>query len=133
MEIERLHPLPNPDSQPYWDGLKERRLMLQRCSDCGTVRHYPRPVCDQCLSMETDWVEASRKGSVHSWSVSHHAFHPSFKATLPMTYVTVDLEEGVRLIGVYKGDDEPEIGQAVEIGFEDADGADFTLPVVYPG
>lgn len=133
MEIERLYPLPNPDSQPYWDGLKERRLMLQRCSDCGAVRHYPRPVCDQCLSMEVEWIEASRKGAVHSWSVSHHAFHPSFKADLPMTYVTVDLEEGVRLIGVYRGEGEPEIGQEVEIGFEDAEGADFTLPVVFPG
>ena len=25
-----------------------RRLRLQRCADCGKVRHYPRPVCDAC-------------------------------------------------------------------------------------
>lgn len=44
MEIERIRPHPTPDSKPYWDGLRERRLPLQRDADCGAVRHYPRPV-----------------------------------------------------------------------------------------
>ena len=111
--IERLHPLTNPESLPYWEGLKERRLMLQRCADCGNVRHYPRPVCSACHSLESDWFEASRRGTVHSWSVSRQAFHPSFKPYLPMTFVTADLEDGVRLIGVYKGANELEIVVAV--------------------
>ena len=131
-ENERLYPPHNPDSQPYWEGLKERRLMLQRCADCGKVRHYPRPVCSACHSMESDWFEASRRGTLHSWSVSRHAFHPSFKPDLPMTFVTVDLDEGVRLLGIYKGAGEPDIGAAVVIRFEDVRGADFTLPVIHP-
>ncbi|MDA0340646.1 MAG: OB-fold domain-containing protein [Proteobacteria bacterium] len=132
MEIERLYPLPNPDSQPYWDGLRDRRLMLQQCADCGTIRHYPRPVCDQCYSMEVDWTEASRRGTVHSWSVSHHAFHPSFKADLPTTFVTVDLEENVRLVGILR---DPEvtlsIGMPVQVGFEDAADGAFSIPVLF--
>ena len=131
MEMERLYPLPNPDSQPYWEGLKDRRLMLQQCGECGTIRHYPRPVCDQCYSMEVNWVEASRRGTVHSWSVSHHAFHPSFKQELPTTYVTVDLEEEVRLVGILRdGEATLSVGMPVEVRFEDmADGA-FTVPVL---
>jgi uncharacterized OB-fold protein len=132
MEIERLYPLPNPDSQPYWDGLRGRRLMLQQCADCGSIRHYPRPVCDQCYSMEVHWIEASRRGTVHSWSVSHHAFHPSFKADLPTTFVTVDLEENVRLVGILR---DPEvtlsIGTALQVGFEDAADGAFSIPVLF--
>jgi len=131
MEMERLYPLPNPNSQPYWDGLRERRLMLQQCGECGTIRHYPRPVCDHCFSMEVEWVEASRRGTVHSWSESHHPFHPSFKADLPTMFVTVDLEEKVRLVGVLR---DPEatlrVGLPVEIRFEDSPDGAFSMPVL---
>ena len=131
MEIERIYPLPNPDSQPYWDGLKDRRLMLQQCGECGTIRHYPRPVCDQCFSMEVAWTEASRRGTVHSWSVSHHAFHPSFKEALPTTFVTVDLEEKVRLVGILRDPDATlSVGMPVEVCFEDAADGAFTIPVL---
>ena len=30
------------------------------------IRHYPRPVCDACYSMEVAWIEASGRGRVHS-------------------------------------------------------------------
>jgi uncharacterized OB-fold protein len=131
MEMERLYPLPNPDSQPYWDGLRERRLMLQQCGECGTIRHYPRPVCDHCFSMEVEWVEATRRGTVHSWSESHHPFHPSFKADLPTMFVTVDLEEDVRLVGILR---DPEatlrVGLPVEVRFEDAADGAFSIPIL---
>ncbi len=99
MQDEYLKPLPEPsiDSQPFWDGLKERRLLLQKCSDCGTVRHYPRPMCGECHSMETDWIEASGKGTVYSWTETHHPFHFGFKAEVPYILVTVTLAEGVRI------------------------------------
>lgn len=94
-----LKPLPEPsiDSQPYWDGLKDRRVMLQRCADCSTIRHYPRPMCGECFSMDVDWVEASGKGTICSWTVTHHPFHVGFRGETPYILVTVDLAEGVRI------------------------------------
>ena len=76
MDETYLKPLPEPsiDSQPYWDGLKEHRVMLQQCADCGAVRHYPRPMCGECHSMNVDWVEASGGGVLYSWTVAHHPF-----------------------------------------------------------
>lgn len=122
-------PEPNGDSQPYWDGLKAHRLVLQRCAECHTIRHYPRPVCDRCYAMACAWVEASGRGTVHSWTVSHHAFHPGFKRELPYVSVTVDLEEGVRMQAPLFGADAHvlAIGQAVEIMYEDVT-AELTLP-----
>jgi len=94
---DKILPEPTPDTQPYWDGLKAGKLMLQACASCGKVRHYPRPVCPHCWSLETRWSEASGRGKVHSWTISHHAFHPGFKPDLPYTLLTVDLDEGVRM------------------------------------
>ena len=130
---ERLLPEPDPISQPFWDGLHEHKLMLQKCADCGAVRHYPRPVCDQCYSMDFDWAEASGRGTILSWTVSHHAFHISFKKDLPMTLALVDLEEGVRLNCVLSGieADDVRTGMEVKVDFNDVTDT-VTLPIVVP-
>ncbi len=130
---DKLVPSPTPDTQPYWTGLNEGRLCLQACADCGKVRHYPRPVCDACYSMNVAWVTASGRGTVHSWTITHYAFHPGFKGDLPYILVTVDLDEGVRMNaqvrGITQGD--LRIGLPVKIGFDKVkDG--LTLPVFEP-
>jgi hypothetical protein len=119
--------IPTELSRPYWEGAAAGRLMIQRCAACGKLRHYPRLLCDACYSDAVDWVEASRRGAIHSWTVSHHAFHPAFKAELPYTLVTVDLEEGVRALGRWTGD-APFIGQKVAGSFvARADGVDLVF------
>mgnify|MGYP005651980579 CR=1 FL=1 len=124
-------PLPNPDTEPYWDGLREGRLLLQRCSECRQIRHYPRPMCDVCYSMEHEWVAAAGGGKVHSWTETHHAFNPGFKGELPYVLVTVDLDEGVRINAQLRGAglESMSIGRAVKIAFEAAKD-DLVLPVV---
>lgn len=98
-------PAPQPDavSQPYWDGLAQGVLRFQRCCGCGKVRHYPRLVCDACYSMDVEWIESAGRGALHSWTVAHHAFHPSFAEDLPYTNVVVDFPEGVRVLGRLHG------------------------------
>jgi uncharacterized OB-fold protein len=96
---EYLKPLPEPsiDSQPFWDGLKERKILLQTCTDCGTKRHYPRPMCSECHSMDAHWTETTGFGAIYSWTESHHPFHFGLKAETPYILVTVTLDEGVRI------------------------------------
>lgn len=125
-------PLPNPsvDSKPFWDGLNEGRLMLQRCGNCGKVRHYPRPACDACYSMEVEWAELSGKGAVYSWTETHHPFHIGFRGDTPYILVTVDLEGGGRiqsqLLGATMAD--LKIGLPVEVVFQRVT-EDVTLPM----
>jgi uncharacterized OB-fold protein len=115
-------PVPEPtrDSKPYWDGLGQGRLLIQTCAACGKLRHYPRPVCDACYSMEVTWTQASGRGCVHSWTVAHHAFHPGFKQELPYILALVDLEEGVRMTAQLRGvtPGEMRIGLPVAVAFE---------------
>ena len=99
--VVETKPVPHPDreSQPFWDGAAEGKLRLQRCTACGKFRNYPQLVCTDCYSLSVEWVEASGRGEVHSWTVAHHAFLPAFKADLPYTLVIVDLAEGPRTMG----------------------------------
>jgi len=117
-----LKPVPDitHESKPYWDGLKEGRLLLQKCGQCGKIRHYPRPLCDECFTFEVTWIEASGRGTVHSWTITHHAFNPGFKLELPLVLVTVDLEEGVRMqVPLRSAKDESiKLGVPVQIIFE---------------
>ncbi|HWX76818.1 MAG TPA: zinc ribbon domain-containing protein, partial [Candidatus Acidoferrales bacterium] len=54
-------PLPEltPVNQPFWDGAKGGKLMMQKCGDCGTWIFCPRPVCGDCASDKLEWVQLS--------------------------------------------------------------------------
>ena len=126
-------PDPSPETSPYWDALAQGKLLLQRCAECGRIRHYPRPMCDACHSMASDWVEASGEAVVHSWTVAHHPFHPAFRAELPYVLVTADLAEGVRLMAQLRDAGAATLrpGLPLRVGFED-NGEGLVLPVLRP-
>lgn len=99
----RSAPPDSPLSRGYWEAAREGRLVVQQCTGCGKLRHYPRLVCDACYSTAVRWHGISGRGRIHSWTITHHAFHPAFAAELPYALVTVDLEEGVRALGRWSG------------------------------
>lgn len=129
--IEKPAPTPSDVSRAFWDGTREGRLRLQRCAACGALRHYPRPLCSRCHSLAVEWVDASGLGTVHSWTVAHHAYHPAFKGEVPYVLVTVDLAEGVRQMGRFAGDaDELRLDLPVRLFFVPA--GDYALPCFAP-
>ena len=113
-------PEATPESQPHWDGLKEGRFLIQQCKECGTHRHYPRPVCAKCWSLAFRWVAATGRGKVHSWTTTHQVFDASVAGQTPYLLATVDLEEGVRMLGRLPGVDAAQlrIGAPVQIAFD---------------
>ena len=92
-------PLPRvtPDTQPFWDALRERRLVLPYCSDCGQPHLPPGPVCPLCFSERLEWRPASGRGRVSTWTVVHKAWFPAFSGDVPYNVVQVELDEGPRL------------------------------------
>lgn len=115
-------------SEAYWTGAEQGRLVIQRCGDCGHLRHYPQALCPECHSFAVESVIATGHGTVHSWTVCHHPFSPDLADEVPYTVVTVDMEEGVRVLGRLSGDTPPHIGLAVTLGFEPRSG-DRPVPV----
>ena len=124
----RLAPSMTADTQFFWDGVKEHRLLIQRCAACGALRHPPRPMCPTCSSFEWDTLEASGRGSVYSFVMPRHPQLPWFDDGYIVALV--ELEEGTRLVTNLVGVD-PEavsIGMPVVVRFEEFDGG-LVLPL----
>ena len=93
---ERLAPSMTPDTQFFWDGLKEHRLLIQRCTECAALRHPPRPMCPRCNSLSWDTIDASGRGRVFSFVMPRHPQYPWFDEDYIVALV--ELDEGVRLV-----------------------------------
>jgi uncharacterized OB-fold protein len=130
-KIKRPAPGVSDDNRFFWEGLKEGKLLIQRCKSCGDLHHPPGPVCPKCHSFDWDTVQASGKGTVYSFVVMHYPEVPPFDHPNPIGLV--ELQEGVRLIaqlvGVKPG--EVKIGQKVQVEFNTFDG-DLTLAQFRP-
>lgn len=105
------------DNEFWFEGARQGRLLIQRCTACGTLRHPPGPACPACRSFGWDAVESSRRARLHSWTVIHHPQDPAF--SYPLAVGLVDLEEGTRLVADIAGvaPEELEIGMELEVGF----------------
>jgi uncharacterized protein len=94
---ERAFPVPDAVSLPFWEGIAEGVLRVQRCGACGRYVFYPRAVCPYCASSKLDWVDASGGGRIHSYTVVHRA-PPEYRDEVPYVVALVELDEGVRMM-----------------------------------
>ncbi|HUC36880.1 MAG TPA: Zn-ribbon domain-containing OB-fold protein [Acidimicrobiales bacterium] len=93
----RPAPVPDPDSERYWAAAKEGRLLVQRCEICGARQLYPRDRCLVCRG-PVEWMEASGRGTVHSFTVIRQNHSRPFRDQIPYVVALVDLEEGPRVM-----------------------------------
>jgi uncharacterized OB-fold protein len=124
----RPRPVINRDNAGFWEGVREHRLLIQRCTACGTLRHPWLPGCNTCGHPEWDTVEASGTGTVHSYVVMHHPPFPAFDP--PYAVGLIELTEGVRMISNVTGVpyDKVRIGMPVRLEFKEYD-EELVLPV----
>jgi uncharacterized OB-fold protein len=125
-----LLPPRTPENAPHWEGLRERRLLLQRCGSCARARYPVAPVCPHCGAGEYGWDELSGAGSVHSWVRYRRAYLPQFEPLVPYEVLCVSLEHGPRVFGRLVGESgggDPEIGTAVQALVERFAGGDCVL------
>ena len=96
---------------PFWDGLREERLVLQRCGGCGTFQWGPEWVCHRCRSFELTFEETPATGIIYSHQRVWHPVHPALKDQGPYIIVLVELPEAdnVRIVGNLLGDPEQEL------------------------
>ena len=119
-------PMVGRDDEYFWNGVKEGKLLLQRCSGCGKLRQPPSPMCGDCGSLEWDTLESSGRGTVYTWILSHHPNQPE---ETPRIVALIELEEGVRFVSNLI-DLEP--GQVrndmpVEVSFEELEAYEGTV------
>jgi uncharacterized OB-fold protein len=130
---EKPDPLVNNWARPFWDGTREEKLLIQKCADCEKPIFYPRMACPYCFSDSLEWVEASGKGTIYSFTVVESNAASPFVPDMPFVIAVVILAEGVRMLtNIVDCDvDALQCDQAVEVTFRKKNDA-FTLPMFKP-
>jgi uncharacterized OB-fold protein len=121
-------PSMSQDTEFFWKGLQQRKLLIQRCSNCGLLRHPPGPACGACHSLDWDTLESSGAGEVYSFVVVHTPKYPAFDYPHPVGLIALD--EGVRMIAPLdaEGGAEFRIGDRVQAVMQEPD-EHYRLPI----
>ncbi|HEU0155781.1 MAG TPA: zinc ribbon domain-containing protein, partial [Stellaceae bacterium] len=80
-------PLPNLETQAFWDAAAQGKFMVGKCSACGRTHYYPRALCPFCFSDKTQLQQASGDGVIYTYSVMR-------RAPVPYAIAYVTLAEG---------------------------------------
>lgn len=119
MGLQRSLPETDGYAGAYWKAASEGKLLIQRCPACENHQYYARPMCLACGERNPDWVSASGKGTVWSFTTVHRGPYED----LPTPYVValVRLEEGVVLLSHIVGTDPEQVrcDLPVELMFQD--------------
>jgi uncharacterized protein len=134
-EYARPLPLPDGDSQSYWDGARAHQLRAQRCSSCRRFRWPPQGFCPHCYSWDFNWLGLSHTGTVQSYVVIHQAI-PAFADAVPYTVarIVIDDTDGAVILTSSLIDiawEQVTVGTRVEVVFDDVT-PEVTLPRFRP-
>lgn len=113
-----MRPPVSPDTDFFWAGTRAGELRIQRCGECGALRHPPGPGCLSCGALHNQGYQvASGTGTVYSYVVHRHPPVPGKQ--LPIIIALVELAEGPRVMAELTGadPDEVHIGMAVRTSF----------------
>jgi uncharacterized OB-fold protein len=118
--------------QAYWEGAREEKLMIQRCSHCRHWIHFPEPRCPHCASNELCFEPVSGCGHVESYSIVERSFVQGFDTPYALAWIALPEQAGLRVLANII--DCPlasiQINQAVHCVFEQR--GEFTLPQFTP-
>ena len=115
-----LPDMADPVAAPFWQGLRQRRILVQRCGACGALRYPPLAGCPECLGRAAEWIEVGPAGSVWSYAVYHRALQPAFADEIPYTVAVVELDDGPRITArMVRGSGPVVVGARVAAQFED--------------
>jgi len=115
-------PQPTPETQFFWDGCKDGKLLLQRCKNTGKAYFPPRPFSPYTGSKDVEVFEASGKAKLFSYVINHRPAK-GFEDGVPYAIAVVELDEGPRLMSnIVECEQTPEaleLDMPLEVVFEE--------------
>lgn len=119
-EYRKPLPLIDEDSGPFWEAAKRHEFVLHKCQNCGNF-YYPATDCFKCDNPKMEWVKASGKGTLYTWTVFHQPYSLAFKDDIPYNVSVIKLDEGPFFISNVVGckNEDLKIGMPVQVFFED--------------
>lgn len=128
----RVLPRVTPATEAFWSGGADGELRVLRCRECGYWIHPPGPVCPRCWSRDLAHAAVSGRGVVHTFTVNHQVWNPTWEHPYVIAVVELDEQPGLRLTTNIVGADTEAvaIGMAVQVAFEQHE--DVWLPLFTP-
>lgn len=84
------------EARPFWNGLKEHKLRIQRCTECDRYIFYPRTYCPHDLG-ELVYEEVEASGKIIAYSVVERCGEPSLMPYLPYVAALIELDCGPKM------------------------------------
>lgn len=122
-----------PWTAPFWKAAQEGVLLIQQCPSCIHHIFYPRRHCPYCGAPKVNWVQASGRGTVYSFTVVENNAPSAFLEQMPFIIAIIQLEEGVRMMSALVACDpaDARCEMPVEVTFERVSG-ELSLPKFKP-
>ena len=128
-DISRPLPQPTPTTEPFWQGLRERRVRIQYSPSSDQWVFYPRSHAPLTLADDLEWRDVPGNGALYTYTIARRPTSPDFAGEEPQIIAVVELDEGPRLTTtlVNVAEDEIEVGMRLSPVFEDAEDGEITL------
>ena len=88
--------LSNRDYDFFYEGLRNKRLLIQKCANCGHMRNPPGPMCPECNSLEWNAVDTPSHGTIYSFTIHRYPPLPDYETPHPVALV--ELAKGIRYV-----------------------------------
>ena len=114
----------------FYEYCNERRLVMQRCDDCGEYMFPPRPICPNCWGSTLTWSDLSGRATVETFSIEMRP-SPGLDLEAPYVVAMVRTEEGPAMLTNIDADpEEVTIDMEVEVDFREF--LDGLVPIFRP-
>jgi len=125
------HPVTR-DSAAFYRGWLEHELRMNRCGDCGTWHHPPRPICPQCWSTNVQPTPVRGAGTIHLLVLLYQgpsADGVDYRTPHPVVTVELDEQPGLRFTSTVVGSDNDDIaiGERVALGWVERAGLPYPV------
>ncbi len=118
------------DSIEFWEGAKINKLMIQKSKNSKKFFLYSRAFSGVSANEPFEWVQASGKGRIYSYTISHIPGGSEYYINkTPYIIGSILLEEGVRIMSNIVDSDysRVKIGEKVKVVFKTLD-SDIVFP-----
>ncbi len=90
-------PEPTPVSRPFWDGLREHRILIQYSPSSRSYVFYPRTLAPGTLSDDLEWREIDGAGTLYTFTIARRPTGPPWAEAVPQLLAVVQWDAGPRI------------------------------------
>jgi len=128
---------PDADTLPWWNEIKNGRLVVCHCDGCNHLFFPPYPCCPECGCTELGWEQSKGIGTIYSFTVVVSPVLAAFAPAAPYIVAIIELDEFVnqggpviRMLGlINEKEGEVRIGKRVKSQFMPIEGAPYSMPI----